>query len=181
MRDQRKELTPGQQLNVGLGFLCICSVALTPFLRRPGTFGPRHANVWALASVLFQFVFITLVDGPRRQVAAWASVATVLMFLVHKVRGHADPRTHTSNYGGDSWLSRDQDAAKGRYEPMLCLGLWPATAAISDGFFWWFLLAFLGLGATYTYAKAQREAYARRINDERIMAQAMRDELDRYL
>lgn len=176
---EKQELTFGQQLNIATNIGDCLSRPLLALFRKPGTAGRKFLNFQALLGLAGQVVIISMGDGPRSDMAAWAGGVTILLYLRHRFARPANPRTTHSGYDGDSVFGRSPAFAKRITEPAFGAFFCWFASFFSPGLSFYLALATAGLVAVQFYANAMVESHMEAMSDQRITADWIRSEHER--
>src|SRR3984957_2115974 len=116
---QPQQASLSQNLNVLIGLVQIISKAGDVFMRRPGTWGSRHANFQMALSFIVLFCFGPM-TFPRESPTPmlYLFVAAIALLLVHRIAGWLRSHRVHSMYTGRSWFTGKEATAKMLLEPM---------------------------------------------------------------
>jgi hypothetical protein len=188
MREQQPEnqrQQPFQETRANFGMLIglcqIISMLLTVFLRRPGTWGTRHAGFQMILSWVFAFVFSPLFF-PRH--LAWPMlvlwIASTVLLLLHRVVGmqlRLKGYECSSRYTGRSWIGGNEITAKAISEPLLVILLGVLAYAVSDPLAVYLIVSGIALAVATWWQVAADNARVRAAKDARFDAEWLNQRL----
>lgn len=162
--DPLKEIKTGFEFVRLLTLIAAFSVAV--FLRRPGTAGDRWVGgLKVMFSLLYLLALASMFPpGEGGGVLAAIMFLFLLMCLTH--RFWHDPLEH-GQYGGISWMGRNDARAKGKWEMTLafCLAI---LALPLPGLAVWLGVGAIGLAAEFSFEQWRVKAIQRAARDARI-------------
>src|SRR3984957_20527860 len=101
---QSQQASLSQSLDVLIGLVQIISKAGDVFMRRPGTWGSRHANFQMALSLIVLFCFGPMAfprENPNPMLLLF--VAAIALLLVHRIAGWLRSHRGHSLYAGRGW------------------------------------------------------------------------------